>query len=74
MGKNNYGYVPKKNKNEFPPGYMSDDQKWIEEAKEYAKSRNENHLDFTDISFWLDYKNNYGLTPVEAVDDHLIDY
>lgn len=74
MDFNNEGYVPRKNKNEYPPGYTLTEQEWLDKAELYAKSRNENHLDFSDKDFWLDYKNNYNLTPEEAVDDYLSDY
>lgn len=53
---------------------MEENNEWLNKAEEYAKSRGENHLDFSDVDFWLDYKNNYGLTPEEAVDDYLADY
>ena len=53
---------------------QAEDKQWLDEAKEYAKSRGIDHLDFTDENYWLDYKNNYRLTPEEAVDDDLYDY
>ena len=37
----------------------AEDKQWLDEAKEYAKSRGIDHLDFTDENYWLDYKNNY---------------
>lgn len=48
-----------------------EEKDWLEQAETYAKSRGINYLDFTDTAFWLDYKNNYSLTPEEAVDDEI---
>lgn len=51
-----------------------DDAEWLDKAAVYAYSKNIKYLDFSDEEFWLDYKNNYNLTPEEAVDDYLSDY
>jgi len=53
---------------------VAEETKWLDEAREYAKSKGLEHLDFADEDYWLDYKNNYRLTPEEAVDDDLYDY
>lgn len=49
------------------------DQYWLKEAEKYAESKGVTYLDFSDKIFWLDYKNNYQLSPSEAVDEYLCD-
>lgn len=51
-----------------------DESLWLKQAEDYAKSISLIPLDFADEEFWLDYKNNYGLTAEEAVDDYLSDF